>query len=122
MATLKDIALRAGVSQGTVSRILNGDSTLNVAAETRENVTRIAMELGYRSTSQKHKNSKEQEAEQTKTTKNRTIGIAQMFEMPQLQDDIYYMMLKNLVEAECCKWLEYGIVVPGWKRQLYDKQ
>lgn len=101
MATLKDIALRAGVSQGTVSRILNGDSTLNVAAETRENVTRIAMELGYRSTSQKHKNSKEQEAEQTKTTKNRTIGIAQMFEMPQLQDDIYYMMLKNLVEAEC---------------------
>ena len=21
-----------------------------------------------------------------------------------------------------CKWLEYGIVVPGWKRQLYDKQ
>ena len=101
MATLKDIALRAGVSQGTVSRILNGDSTLNVAAETRENVTRIAMELGYRSTSQKHKNSKEQGAEQTKTTKNRTIGIAQMFEMPQLQDDIYYMMLKNLVEAEC---------------------
>ena len=24
-----------------------------------------------------------------------------MFEMQQLQDDIYYMMLKNMVEAEC---------------------
>ena len=47
MATLKDIALKAGVSQGTVSRILNEDSTLNVAAETRENVMRIAEELGY---------------------------------------------------------------------------
>ena len=51
MATLKDIALKAGVSQGTVSRILNGDSTLNVAAETREKVTKIAVELGYRSVS-----------------------------------------------------------------------
>ena len=52
MATLKDIALKAGVSQGTVSRILNGDSTLNVAAETREKVTKIAVELGYRPVSQ----------------------------------------------------------------------
>lgn len=35
MATLKDIALKAGVSQGTVSRILNGDSTLNVAGRNK---------------------------------------------------------------------------------------
>ena len=30
MATLKDIASKAGVSQSTVSRILNNDQTLNV--------------------------------------------------------------------------------------------
>lgn len=101
MATLKDIALKAGVSQGTVSRILNGDSTLNVAAETREKVTKIAVELGYRSVSQRHKDNRVQSQKEIKNTRNITIGIAQMFEMQQLQDDIYYMMLKNMVEAEC---------------------
>ncbi len=101
MATLKDIALKAGVSQGTVSRILNGDSTLNVAAETREKVTKIAVELGYRSVSQRHKDTRVRNQEKIKNSKNITVGIAQMFEMQQLQDDIYYMMLKNMVEAEC---------------------
>ena len=101
MATLKDIALKAGVSQGTVSRILNGDSTLNVAVETREKVTKIAVELGYRSVSQRHKDTRVRKQEKIKNSKNITVGIAQMFEMQQLQDDIYYMMLKNMVEAEC---------------------
>ena len=36
MATLKDIAERVKVSQATVSRVLNGDATLNVTEETRE--------------------------------------------------------------------------------------
>lgn len=103
MATLKDIAAKAGVSQGTVSRILNGDSTLNVAAETRENVNRIATELGYRSMSQRHKNNKPQEKESAGkgNAGTVTVGIVQMFEMQQLQDDIYYMMLKNMADAEC---------------------
>ncbi len=30
MATIKDIALKAGVSSASVSRILNNDATLNV--------------------------------------------------------------------------------------------
>ena len=33
MATLKDIAKRAGVSSATVSRILNQDETLSVTPE-----------------------------------------------------------------------------------------
>lgn len=104
MATLKDIAGRAGVSQGTVSRILSEDSTLNVAPETRENVKKIAAELGYQSASQRshrHKASRTSEAEPTMSTQNITIGIAQMFDNQQLQDDIYYMVLKNLVESQC---------------------
>jgi len=45
MATLKDIAKRAGVSSATVSRILNQDETLSVTPQTRERVQEIAREL-----------------------------------------------------------------------------
>ena len=48
MATLKDIAKRAGVSSATVSRILNQDETLSVTPQTRERVQEIAREYGYR--------------------------------------------------------------------------
>ena len=48
MATLKDIAKRAGVSSATVSRILNQDETLSVTPQTRERVQEIASELNYK--------------------------------------------------------------------------
>lgn len=35
MATIKDIAARAGVSIATVSRVLNHDETLNAQEETK---------------------------------------------------------------------------------------
>lgn len=46
MATLKDVAARAGVSYTTVSHVINGTRT--VAAETRERVERAIRELGFR--------------------------------------------------------------------------
>ena len=48
MATLKDIADRAGVSQATVSRVLNRDPSLSVTEETRERVFHAAAALRYR--------------------------------------------------------------------------
>lgn len=45
MAGIKEIAERAGVSMTTVSNVLNKKK--NVGAETREQVLRIAQELGY---------------------------------------------------------------------------
>lgn len=47
--TMKDVAVAAGVSQSTVSRILN-DTPLSipVSAKTRERVHAVATELGYR--------------------------------------------------------------------------
>lgn len=45
-ATIYDIAAAAGVSPATVSRTLNGSSA-SVAADTREHVLKIAVELGY---------------------------------------------------------------------------
>src|SRR5258706_12099683 len=43
--TLERVALRAGVSRATVSRVVNGSTT--VAPEIRENVLRAVQELGY---------------------------------------------------------------------------
>ncbi len=44
--TLKDIAREAGVSTAAVSKVLNNRA--GVGAETRERITRIARDLGYR--------------------------------------------------------------------------
>ena len=45
MATIKEIAAKAKVSIGTVSRVLNFDDTLNVSDSTREKILKIAEEL-----------------------------------------------------------------------------
>lgn len=48
MATIKDIANRAGVSPATVSRVLNYDPNLSVNEETRRAILRAAEELQYK--------------------------------------------------------------------------
>lgn len=48
MTTIKDIAVSAGVSSATVSRILNNDNTLNVSPETRQKVLDTANNLNYK--------------------------------------------------------------------------
>lgn len=45
MATIRDVAARAGVSLGTASRVLAGSSS--TSADARERVTAAAAELGY---------------------------------------------------------------------------
>ncbi len=47
MATLKDIALRAGVTHSIVSRVLTGDPTLRVSPDTRALIRKVADELDY---------------------------------------------------------------------------
>ena len=47
MATNADIAKAAGVSPAIVSRIVNGDETLRVSAETRARVLRLIDEMDY---------------------------------------------------------------------------
>lgn len=96
MATLKDIAIEAGVSQGTVSRILNEDSTLNVAPETRENVWAIANRIGYKTVTQRY-----HKKELTTNSDDKRIGVALQLEMDQMQEDIYYLVMHNNLEKEC---------------------
>jgi DNA-binding LacI/PurR family transcriptional regulator len=47
-ARLEDVARAAGVSKSTVSRVLSGDPTLSVRADTRARVHALAQQLGYR--------------------------------------------------------------------------
>jgi len=49
---LADVALRAGVSAATVSKVLNGRS--DVSARTREHVLGVVAETGYRPTTPRH--------------------------------------------------------------------
>lgn len=50
MATIKEIAARAGVSPATVSRVLSFDQSFSVSDETRERILAIAHELQYKPT------------------------------------------------------------------------
>lgn len=47
LATLSDIAKRAGVSSGVVSRVINKDPSLRVSKATRERVLNVIAELDY---------------------------------------------------------------------------
>ena len=87
MATLKDIALRAGVSNATVSRILNQDDTLSVTPATREKVLQIANELNYRK--------KILDYQET------TIGIFQWCTQFQEMEDPYYQNIRIGIEKYC---------------------
>lgn len=46
--TMKDVALKAGVSQSTVSFVLNGQETMRISSETRRRVLEAVRDLGYR--------------------------------------------------------------------------
>lgn len=48
MATIKDIAQRVGVSNATVSRVLNYDKTISVKEETQQAIFQVADELNYK--------------------------------------------------------------------------
>ena len=109
MATLKDIAAIAQVSQTTVSRVLNQDPSLTVTEETRARILQTAKSLGYRTVQQRYlvlQDSDEGEREGHEENGERRIGIAQMFEMEQLLEDIYYMVLKSVLDEICFekKW------------------
>ncbi len=45
--TMNDIARAAGVSQATVSLVLNQSRNIKLSEETRQRVTAVATELGY---------------------------------------------------------------------------
>ncbi|WP_122630762.1 LacI family DNA-binding transcriptional regulator [Lucifera butyrica] len=96
MATIKDIADKAGVSTATVSRVLNYDSTLSVSDETKKKVFETAEELSY---------------EKRADRKVRTAKIALINWRTEEEElnDLYYMSIRLGVEKRCDQ-LKMGIV------------
>ncbi len=88
MATMKDVAKKANVSIATVSRILNGDITLNVREETREAVFDAAKKTGYK-------------IKTKKPTIDVALGVVQWISSYEEKEDSYYYNIRMSVENYC---------------------
>jgi LacI family transcriptional regulator len=88
MATINDIALKAGVSIATVSRVLNQDETLNVLPETKRKIFEIAEELEY------------QKKEQIKRKKKLSIGLCFSYSPEEELSDTYYLSIRIAIEKK----------------------
>jgi len=88
MATISDIAQKAGVSISTVSRVLNYDETLNVLPETKRKIFEITEELEY------------QKKEQIKRKKKLTIGLHFSYSFEEELNDTYYLSIRIAIEKK----------------------
>ncbi|WP_077328666.1 LacI family DNA-binding transcriptional regulator [Virgibacillus siamensis] len=88
MATIKDIAKKAGVSSATVSRVLNYDASLSVADETRKKVFEAAEALSY-----KKRNGKRYAGQK--------IGVVHWYTEEEELSDLYYLSIRLGIEQRC---------------------
>lgn len=88
MATLNDIAKRAGVSASTVSRVLNYDETLNVPVETKKKVFEAAESLSYKI------------RKKTKNNNNLTLGLYYSYSFEEELQDTYYLSIRVAIEKK----------------------
>lgn len=97
VATIKDIAQLAKVSQTTVSRVLNYDQTLSVSDETKKKIFEAAEQLEYT----KHK--------RVKAVEKGKIAIFQWLTEREELDDVYYLSLRMGAERKIME-LGYDIL------------
>ena len=86
MATIKDIAEKAGVSPATVSRVLNYDSELSVGQETKQKIFEAAEALNYT----KYKNKQKKE--------DQVFRLVQWYETEEELADLYYLAIRLGIE------------------------
>lgn len=94
MATIKEIADAAKVSQATVSRILNNDSTLSVSDDTKLRVLAVADEFEYIPLKTRKK---------AKKNSRLNIAIVDWYVNKSLIEDPYYLYLMTTVEKALSK-------------------
>lgn len=90
MATIKEVAAKAGVSIATVSRVLNFDETLSVPDATKKRIFEIAEELQYVTVNQRKNKAKKI-----------NIGIVQWYTQVQELKDPYYLSIRIAAEKKC---------------------
>lgn len=93
MATLKEIAQKAGVSLSTVSRVLNDDPTISVKTETRHNILKIAEQLEYKTTRSRRPHQKS----------HLNILAIYNYEQEIEVNDPYYLSIRYGIENHCKK-------------------
>lgn len=96
LATIKDIAERAGVSPATVSRVLNGDRSMSVKEGTKKRIYEAAEELEYIPLIQKYSN---------RIIKGSAVRIlvAHAYSVQTEVEDPYYLAIRYGIESECPK-------------------
>lgn len=111
MATIKDIAKKAGVSSATVSRVLNYDETLSVSDDKRKLIFEIAESLDYMPPRKRNVE---------RMPKKLKIGLVHWYTMNQELDDPYYMSIRLGIEKMC---YENNVeIVKIFKPDEYDFQ
>lgn len=98
MATIKDIADKAGVSSATVSRVLNQDYTLQVSEDTRQRIFEVAQMLNYKKGGSRAKK-KNAEAAVEPLNMGLVIWCSEQLEF----SDPYYLSIRQGIERECAK-------------------
>ncbi len=86
MATIKDIALKVGVSSAAVSRVLNYDEGISVNEETRQAIFRAAEELNYK--------------KKTINPKIEDVALLYWSRNQEEFEDIYYKTIRQELEKQ----------------------
>lgn len=92
MVGIRDVARRANVSPGTVSRLLNNDKTLSVSAATRERIYQAVEALDYDVNKRKYQKKKLP-----------SIGVIATISRQSELDDPYFNQLRTGIEEEARK-------------------
>ncbi|MEK0173887.1 LacI family DNA-binding transcriptional regulator [Tetragenococcus halophilus] len=87
MATIKDIADKAGVSPATVSRVLNYDPQLSVGESTKKEIFEVAERLNYTKYKQKQHT-------------QLTIRLVQWYNKEEELEDLYYLAIRLGIEKK----------------------
>ncbi|WP_152395620.1 LacI family DNA-binding transcriptional regulator [Paenibacillus guangzhouensis] len=99
MATIKDIADRAGVSSATVSRVLNQDYSLQVSEETRQRIMDAAKALEYKKGGNRARKKNADAAAMNILNIGLVIWCTEELEF----SDPYYLSIRQGIERECAK-------------------
>ena len=97
MATIREVAKRAGVSIAAVSRILNFDDTLSVSDETKKKVFVAAEELKY---VKKPRKGEDIEDKSKGTERRPLIALVSDRNIDKELEDIYYMSIRLSIEEK----------------------